>query len=82
MRNIFLGGLVLTILFGSALWALVMLFSESTPTRRPALAEPPPLQTASRVSTVFVPVAIGNNAVRDAMEAQASRNLAGKHEVR
>ena len=80
MRNIFLGGLVLTVLFGSALWALVMHFSESTPTRRPALAEPPPLQTASRVSTVFVPVAIGNNAVRDAMEAQASRNLAGKHE--
>ena len=80
MRNIFLGGLVLTVLFGSALWALVMLFSESTPTRRPALAEPPPLQAASRVSTVFVPVAIGNNAVRDAMEAQASRNLAGKRE--
>ena len=35
---------------------------------------------AHATRTVFVPVAIGNNAVRGAIEAQAPRNLAGKRE--
>jgi uncharacterized protein DUF4403 len=79
MRKIFLGGLVLTILFGSALWAFVMLFGDST-TRRPALADSPPLKATSGVSSVYVPVAVANKAIRDAIEPQAPRNLTGKRE--
>jgi hypothetical protein len=78
MRKVFLGGLVLAVLIGGALWAFVMLFGEST--RRPALTETAPLKAASRVSTVFVPVAIANKAIRDAIEPQAPRNLTGKRE--
>ncbi len=80
MRKVFLGGLVLAVLIGSALWAFVMLSGETTTTRRPALTETAPLKAASRVSTVFVPIAIANKAIRDAMEPQAPRNLAGKRE--
>lgn len=80
MRKVFLGGLVLAVLIGGALWAFVMLFGESTTSRRPALTETAPLKAPSRVSTVFVPVAIANKAIRDAMEPQAPRNLTGKRE--
>ena len=80
MRKILLGGLVVAVFFGGTLWVLDTFFGDSTPARRPALAEPSPLQAVSRLSTVIAPVAVANNPIRDAMEAQAPRNLTGKRD--
>ncbi len=45
---------------------------------RPALASMPPLQPLAGTSTVLAPAAIAMTAIRDALEAQAPRNLSGK----
>jgi hypothetical protein len=44
---------------------------------RPALAETPPLQPITRVSTVVAPAAIALSAIQTAMETAAPRNLSG-----
>jgi hypothetical protein len=45
---------------------------------RPALANVPPLQPLAGTSTVLAPAAIALTVIRDALEAQAPRNLSGK----
>jgi len=79
MRRIIVGALVVVAFFGGTLLALNWLFGESSG-RRPALAEPPPLQAVSRMSTIVAPIAIANAAIRDLIEAQAPRNVTGKRD--
>jgi hypothetical protein len=71
------GAAVLIGSFVGALWALDTL-SPRASARRPALAAMPPLQPATRTSTITAPIAVTLTAIRDAMEQQAPRNLAGK----
>ena len=47
---------------------------------QPALADSPPLQPATRTSVVIAPTAIALSAIRDALEAQAPRDLSGKRD--
>ncbi len=47
---------------------------------RPVLTAMPPLRPLTRTSTVLAPAAITMGAIRDALEAQAPRNLAGKRQ--
>jgi len=54
----------------------------SGPTDAPRLTEVPPLQPITRSSVVVAPAAVTLSAIRDAMEAAAPRNLAGKKEGR
>ena len=49
--------------------------------RRPALAAVPPLAPVTRSSTIIVPVAIAQTAIRDALEKAAPRDLSGKPEI-
>jgi hypothetical protein len=79
MRKILLGGLILAVVLGAALFAMNW-FAPSAPERRPALADSPPLKPATRTSVVVAPVAIALSAIRDALEAQAPRDLSGKRE--
>ena len=59
--------------------ALITVVSSPGPsTTRPALAALPPLQPLAGTSTVLAPTAIALTAIRDALEAQAPRNLSGK----
>ena len=80
MRRILIGAVIVAAFFGGTLWALDFFFGNSASGRRPVLAEPPPLKPVSRLSTIVAPVAIANDAIRDAMEAQAPRNLTGKRD--
>ena len=79
MRKVLLGGLIVIVAFGAALFAMNW-FAPSAPERRPALADSPPLKPATRTSVVVAPVAIALSAIRDALEAQAPRDLSGKRE--
>jgi hypothetical protein len=56
------------------------LFSPAGDTRRPALAEVPPLKPISRSSVIVTPAAIALTALRDAMEQAAPKNLTGKRD--
>ena len=58
----------------------VFLFWPSAPDKRPQLVEVPPLKAATRTSVVIAPTAVALSAIRDAMEAQAPRDLSGKRE--
>lgn len=49
--------------------------------RRPALSAVPPLAPVTRSSTLIVPVAIAQTAIRDALEKTAPRDLSGKPEL-
>ena len=49
--------------------------------RRPALAAVPPLAPVTRSSTIIVPVAIAQTAIRDVLEKAAPRELSGKPEI-
>jgi len=79
MRRILLGGLVVAVAFVAALVVMTWLWP-TTPTGRPPLAEIPPLKLATRTSTVIAPAAIALSAIRDALDAQAPRDLAGKRD--
>ena len=79
MRRVLLGGLILAVVVGAALF-LLNVFSSSAPERRPALADSPPLKPATRTSVIVAPAAIALTAIRDALEAQAPRDLSGKRE--
>jgi len=80
MRKILIGALIVAVFFGGTLWAIDSFFGDAPPSRRPALTEPPPLKPLTRLSTIIAPVAIANGAIRDAIEAQAPRNLTGKRD--
>ena len=81
LRNIFFGALIVAVFFSGTLWALNRYFPTNPAANvRPALVQLPPLPMISRISLVIAPVAISNAAIRDTLEAQAPRNLAGKRE--
>ena len=64
---------------GAALTAVSMLWP-APPDKPPVLAAVPPLQPVTRTSVVIAPTAIALTAIRDAMEAQAPRDLSGKRD--
>jgi Domain of unknown function (DUF4403) len=79
LRNIVLGAAAI----GMAFIATILVMNLLWPTAklqqgRPALAAVPPLQPLTGASTVLAPAAIAMTAIRDALEAQAPRNLTGK----
>src|SRR5215469_16850326 len=77
IRTILLG--LLAVVVAAAGAALITgVFSPRTESTRPALAALPPLQPLAGTSTVLAPTAIALTAIRDALEAQAPRNLSGK----
>ena len=80
MRRILIGAVIVAIFFGGTLWALETFWGGSAPAKLPQLADTPPLKPLTRQSTIIAPVAVANNAIRDAMEAQAPRNLTGKRD--
>ena len=71
------GAVVLVGSFAGALWALDAFFPVAA-SKPPKLVEMPPLEPATRTSTITAPVAVALTAIRDAMEARAPRNLTGK----
>ena len=79
VRRIAAGALVLIVSFAAALWALDVLFPRAA-SRPPKLAATAPLKAATRMSTVTAPIAVALTAIRDTMERQAPRDLAGKRD--
>ena len=77
--KIAIGALVVVGSFVGTIWAMHLISGPGSG-RRPALVEVPPLKPASRSSVIVTPAAIALTAIRDAMEAQAPRNLTGKRE--
>jgi len=76
-RNIVFG--VLAVLVAATGAALITgVFSPSPQQARPVLTTLPDLQPLAGNSTVLAPTAIALTAIRDALEAQAPRNLSGK----
>jgi hypothetical protein len=81
VRSVALGAIVVVLFFSGTLWALNRLSSgNALDQSRPATAALAPLQPVTRTSVIVAPVAVAALAIRDAMEANASRNLAGKNE--
>jgi hypothetical protein len=79
MRRILIGVVVSIAALLAALLAAVFLWP-AAPDRKPVLADNPPLQPVTRTSVVIAPAAVALSAIRDVMEAQAPRDLAGKRE--
>jgi hypothetical protein len=80
IRTILVGAFVVVIAFIGASALLNLLWPSATPLQqgRPALVAVPPLQPLTGTSTVLAPAAIALTAIRDALDAQAPRNLSGK----
>src|SRR5258708_38693224 len=79
VRRIAAGALMLVVSFAAALWALDVL-SPRAASRPPKLAATAPLKAATRMSTITAPIAVALTAIRDTMERQAPRDLAGKRD--
>src|SRR5258707_4982719 len=79
MRRILAAGVVVAVALGAGLFLINWLWP-SAPAQRPALADNPPLKNTTRTSVVIAPTAIALTAIRDAMEAQAPRDLSGKRD--
>jgi hypothetical protein len=79
MRRILAGGLIVAVAFGAALFLMNWLWP-SAAVGRPPLADSPPLKPATRTSVVIAPTAIALSAIRDALDAQAPRDLSGKRD--
>jgi hypothetical protein len=80
IRTIIFGGLVLAGSFIAALLVMNLLWPASIQQGRPALVAVPPLQPLTGTSTVLAPAAIAMAAIRDALDAQTPRSLAGKRQ--
>ena len=80
MRKILLGVVAVVVCVVVAAVAAMFVLAPSGSDRKPALADSPPLQPATRTSVVIAPAAIALTAIRDALEAQAPRDLSGKRE--
>jgi hypothetical protein len=80
LRTIILGAVIVAASFLGATVLLNLLWptAPSLQKGRPALVAVPPLQPLTGTSTVLAPAAIALGAIRDALEAQAPRNLSGK----
>ena len=79
MRKILIGAVGLAFVLVVAL-AAVLWFVPTVSDRKPVLADGPALQPATRTSVVIAPAAVALAAIRDALEAQAPRDLTGKRE--
>ena len=77
IRTILVGAFVVVIAFIGASALLNMLWPSAATLQqgRPALVAVPPLQPLTGTSTVLAPAAIALTAIRDALDAQAPRNL-------
>jgi hypothetical protein len=81
LRHIFIGALIVVAFFGGTLWALNSFWpTGSAVQRRPALQQIAMLQPVTRTSIVVAPIIVSHSAIRNALEAGAPRNLAGKRE--
>jgi hypothetical protein len=81
LRTILVGAVVLVGSFVAALVIMNLLWPAApvvSQQGRPALVAVPPLQPLTGRSTVLAPAAIALNAIRDALEQQAPKNLSGK----
>jgi hypothetical protein len=78
MRKIVVIALVFAVVFVGALYVMDRFWPASEPTRRPALVAVPPLEVVTRSSVIVAPVAVAHSAIRNALEAQAPRDIAGK----
>ncbi len=72
------GALVVAISFFVTLFMLVRVSPPSANSAAPKLVEIPPLPPVTRSSLVIAPVSVALSAIRDALDAAAPRNLAGK----
>jgi hypothetical protein len=78
-RTIILGAVAVAIAaFVGATLLLNVLWPTSVQQGRPQLSAVPPLPPLAGTLTVLAPAAIAMSAIRDALEAQAPRNLSGK----
>lgn len=82
LRTILFAGASLAVSFFASLWIMDRLStgSVSGETKKPALAQLPPLPPATQVSTVMAPVTITLNSIRDAIERSAPKTFNGKVE--
>jgi hypothetical protein len=78
MRRIAAIAALVAVAFLGALRIMDWIWPRVPPGGPPALTEVRPLEAVTRASTIVVPIAIADAAIRDALEAQAPRNLAGK----
>ena len=77
LRLIIAGIIVVVVAFAGAT-LLINLFSPSSLQEdRPPLVAVPPLPPLAGTSTILTPAAVAMSAIRDALEAQAPRNLSG-----
>ncbi len=77
--KIAVGGLVVVVSFGGAVWAMNW-FWPGAGERRPVLVDVPPLRPVARTSTIVTPAVIALTAIRDALEKTAPRDLTGKRD--
>ena len=77
LRIIILGIAVVVAAFIGATLLLNVLWPSSLQKGRPQLVAVPPLPPLAGTSTVLAPAAIAMSAIRDALEAEAPRNLSG-----
>ncbi len=80
MGKILAGVCVVAVAFAGTLWAMGKFRPGGGAVPRPALAELPPLQAATRTSMIVAPVAIADSAIHAAMEAAAPRDFSGKND--
>src|SRR3984957_11564123 len=78
LRLILLGLVIVVAAFVGATFLLNLLWPTSLQEGRPQLVAEPPLPPLAGTSTVLAPAAIAMSAIRDALEAQAPRNLSGR----
>src|SRR5215472_9629837 len=72
-------GLLAVVFFAAAAALITGVMSPSPPEQaRPSLTALPPLAPLTGTSTVLAPTAIALSAIRDALDAQAPRNLTSK----
>lgn len=80
LRTILLGAAVVIVSFAGATLALQFAGPGSGGGPPPKLVEVPPLPAITSTSQVITPTAIALSAIRDALDAQAPRNLTGKRD--
>src|SRR5665811_1164543 len=80
LKTILIATAVLAVSFFVSLKTMDWLSPRGT-VRAPVLVEPPPLQPATRVSSIIAPVAIALTAIRDAADRGAPRSAASRMAV-
>ena len=80
MRWIIIGAAVFATFFAATLRAIdVMAPPEAT--RRPPQVATRPLEPITKPSLLITPIAVSTDAIRDALEAAAPRDLGGKRQI-